>query len=635
MLNKINISAKKQILIVYVVLAVVTLAVFWQVNRYNFINFDDNLYVTRNSRIQSGITLEGFRWALGTKYSGLWNPLVWLSFMLDYQLYGLNADGYHLTNLILHIFSTLMLFWLFHRMTGAVWKSAFVAAVFALHPLHVESVAWIAERKDVLSAFFWMLTLCLYVNYTEKPVIRRYLLVLLFFVCALLSKPMVVTLPIIMILLDYWPLSRCCIGIQQRGITSDLKDVTPVSTNQGKKKTKSKKETPKKNISPSNIRKVPENKIAGIIPSWQLWEKLPFFVLSAVLVGITFYNPNTPDVSYIPVFKQFPFVSRLANAPVAFIIYLEKTFWPQDMAIFNPFAEHIPLWQVMETSLLIIVITVFVISAAKRMPYIFVGWLWFAITIAPVIGIIQISSTAPYAMADRYHYLPSIGISIILAWGIPSLIKSEEIRKKILFPAVIAILAILAVLTWKQCGYWKDNTTLFNHALRVTKNNYVAHHNLGLALFDQGKFKEAVEHFSRAISMKQDEAIFRYNRGNAYIKLGQYKRAIADYNEAISMKPDYTDAYSNRGLAFASIGQYGRAIEDYDETIRRKPGFFNAYYNKACSYALQKNVTLACSWLREAISRGYNDWKHLQEDKDFDNIRNESCFLELIKESKK
>ncbi|MGD0169110.1 MAG: hypothetical protein ABSE54_05235 [Smithella sp.] len=357
MLNKINISPEKQKLIIYIVLILATLAVFWQVNQYSFVNFDDHVYVTQNIHIQSGITLDGCRWALGTHYLGLWNPLVWLSFMFDYQLYGLNAGSYHLTNLILHILSALLLFWLFNRMTGAIWKSAFVAAFFALHPLHVESVAWIAERKDVLSAFFWMLTLCLYVYYTEKPVIKRYLPVVFSFVVALMSKPMVVTLPVIMILLDYWPLGRF------------------------------------------ELRK-------SDLMLWQLREKIPFFILSAVLVFITLYNPSQQDTSL----KAFSLIPRLANAPVAFVTYLEKTFWPHDMAVFYPFSDQLPVWQVLEATILIIVISVTVIVMAKRLPYLFVGWMWYAITIAPVIGIIQISVTAPYAMADRYHYLPETGL---------------------------------------------------------------------------------------------------------------------------------------------------------------------------------------------------------------------------------
>jgi len=467
MLNKINISPEKQKLIIYIVLILATLAVFWQVNQYSFVNFDDHVYVTQNIHIQSGITLDGCRWALGTHYLGLWNPLVWLSFMFDYQLYGLNAGSYHLTNLILHILSALLLFWLFNRMTGAIWKSAFVAAFFALHPLHVESVAWIAERKDVLSAFFWMLTLCLYVYYTEKPVIKRYLPVVFSFVVALMSKPMVVTLPVIMILLDYWPLGRF------------------------------------------ELRK-------SDLMLWQLREKTPFFILSAVLVFITLYNPSQQDTSL----KAFSLIPRLANAPVAFVTYLEKTFWPHDMAVFYPFSDQLPVWQVLEATILIIVISVTVIVMAKRLPYLFVGWMWYAITIAPVIGIIQISVTAPYAMADRYHYLPSIGLAVMLAWGIPALISSEAIRKKIILPVGIAAIAILAFLTWQQCGYWKDSMDLWNHTLKVTDYNWLAYN----------------------------------NRGTTYNRLGNYRQAIEDYNRAIKINPDYAIAYNNRGTVYLNQG---------------------------------------------------------------------------------
>lgn len=628
MCNKIKINFSNQILFVYVVLTVATLAVFWQVNGYDFVNFDDDFYITHNNLIQSGITSEGVRWAFNTKYYGLWNPLVWLSFMVDYQLYGLDAGGYHLTNLILHLFSFYLLFWLFHHMTSAVWKSAFVAVLFALHPLHVESVAWIAERKDVLSAFFWMLTLCLYVYYTEKPVVSRYLLVVVSFALALMSKPMVVTLPFIMLLLDYWPLKR----LGQQGIAYSPKNIIALAVDQKKKKNKSQKETLQPNASLFQSFRFPESRIAGIIPTWQIWEKTPFFFLSALLVGITFCPPDN-NVSYLPVFKQFPLVSRLANAPVAFVMNLEKTFWPRDLTIFYPFMEYIPLWRIIGSALLVIIITVFVIAAAKRVPNLFVGWFWFAVTIVPVIGVIQISQTTPYAMADRYHYLPSIGIGIMLAWGVPSFMQSDKVRKKILFPAAIIFLTVMGLLSWRQCGYWQNSITLWEHSLQVVKHNYLAHHNLGLALFDQGQFKEAVEHYSEAIRLKPDEAVFRYNRGNAYAKLDQNQLAIEDYNKTIDLKPYYTEAYHNRGLISARLGRYDLAIADYDEVIRRKPNHFNAYYNKACAYALQKNIVSACASLKEAINRGFHDWKHLQKDKDFDKIRNESCFLELIQEA--
>jgi tetratricopeptide (TPR) repeat protein len=473
MLNKINISPQNQKLIVYIFLTLATLAVFWQVTRFDFITLDDQDYIIHNNHIQSGVTPDGFHWAFSTKYFGLWNPLVWLSFMFDYKLYGLNAGGYHLTNLILHILSALLLFWLFNRMTGAVWKSAFVAAFFALHPLHVESVAWIAERKDVLSAFFWILTLCFYVYYTEKPVIKRYLLVLFCFVLALMSKPMVVTLPVVMILLDYWPLKR--FQLQKNNLIL-----------------------------------------------WQLKEKTLFFILSAILISITLYSPNKPDIT------QLPLVSRLANAPVSFMTYLGKTFWPHDLAIFYPFPEQLSAWQVLGTIILILIISASVIAAAKRLPYLFAGWLWFVTTLLPVIGIIQISLPAPCALADRYHYLPSIGITVMLAWGIPLLFKLKNTRRKILFPAAIVFLTILAVLSWKQCSYWKNNITLYSRALQVTKDNFLAHN----------------------------------NRGVVYAKIHQYQRAIEDFNTAIDLKQDYANPYDNRGAVY--LNQSNNKLGCYD-----------------------------------------------------------------------
>jgi hypothetical protein len=512
MLNKIDISPSRQKLIVYVVLAVVTLAIFWQVNQFDFVNIDDNIYVTENSHIQSGITIDGFRWAFSTRYADLWHPLIWLSFMFDYQLYGMNAGGYHLTNLILHILSTLLLFWLFCRMTGAVWKSAFVAAFFALHPLHVESVVWITERKDVLSAFSWMVTLCLYVYYTEKPAIRRYILVLFSFILALMSKPMVVTLPVVMILLDYWPLKR----FESR-----------------------------------------KNKTNFIL--WQLKEKITFFALSAVFSIMTIYaHYNKP-------LEHYPFSFRIANAFVSLITYLKKTFWPHDMAFFYPFPSQIPNWQVIGASLLIILISATVIVMVKRLPYLFVGWLWYLITITPVIGIIQDSDQA---MADRYYYLPSIGIAVMLAWGIPLLFQREDFGKKILFPAGIAVLFILAVLTWQQCGYWKNDIELFNHTLHIVPNYTYGY----------------------------------YDRGTAYAKLGQYRRAIEDYNQAISMNHNLSEAYNNRGTAYAKLGQYQRAIEDFNDAIRLRPDDAIFYRNRGLTHLNQGNKEFVCDDARKACA---------------------------------
>ena len=595
-------------MIVYIVLILVTLAVFWQMNQFDFIYLDDQVYVTGNLHIQSGITLEGFCWAFSTyDTDGLWHPLIWLSLMFDYQLFGLNACGYHMTNLILHILSTLLLFWLFNRMTGTIWKSAFVAGLFALHPLHVESVAWIAERKDALSAFFWMLTLCFYVYYTERPVIRRYLLVLFSFVFALMSKPMVVTLPVIMILLDYWPLGRF-------------------------------------------------QSIKGSLILWQLREKSLFLVLSAVLSIVTVYT------MYPNVIEYFPLGSRFANAPVSFVTYLEKTFWPHSLAVFYPFLYKLPIWQVLGSVLMIFVISIAAISMMKRMPYLFVGWLWYTITLLPVLGIIQ---NGTYAMADRYTYLPSIGIAVMLAWGVPFLFPRESTYKKILFPVGLIFLAILSVLTWKQCDYWKNGTTIFSHALQVTKDNYMAHNNLGAFLFAEGKTKEAIDHYDKSIGISPDLVISYANRGIAYAKLGQYQQAIKDYNKAIrltpdyakgyldlglyqrvidayneaihlksdlvdahynsgnaygnlgqklraaeyykediSLKQDYAEAYYNRGIAYAILGQYQRAIEDYNEAIRLKQDYAEAYNNRGSAYCIQGNNKLCCLDVQKACTLG-------------------------------
>lgn len=551
--NKINIDYSKQILIVYIVLTLVTLAVYWQVNRYDFVTIDDDFYVTNNSNVQSGITPESIHWAFTNH--GLLYPLVWISFMADYELYGFHAGGYHVTNIFLHLMSTLLLFWLLNRMTHSVWRSAFVAGLFALHPLHVESVAWIAERKDVLSGFFWMLTLCCYVYYTEKPVIKRYLLVLFSFILALLSKSMVITLPIVMLLLDYWPLGR---------LQSDKHQLS-------------------------------RTKIAGIIPLWQVKEKIPFIILSAFIAILTFsmfkYSP--------PYLERFSIWSRLANAPLSFVTYIRKTFWPYDLSILYPFPEQLPVWQVLGAVLAIFVISVAVVVAVKRSQYFLVGWLWYAVTILPVIGIIQVGNEA---MADRYSYLPSIGIYIMLAWGIPVLFPREEVRTKILFPAGIAFLFIMAVLAWNQCGYWKNSITLFNHTLQVTKDNSVAHRNLGNAFLAEEKNREAISHYNEAIRLNPKFADNYLVRGMAYDKMGQPLLAIIDFSEAIRHDNHYAGAYHVRGTGYNKSGQYQLAIDDFDKAIGLKQNYFEAYNSRGITYYKLGQYHLAIDDFNKAIS---------------------------------
>ncbi len=535
MFNKIHINPDRQKLIAYLVLTVLTFAVYWQVNQFDFVNFDDYHYIKHNIHVQSDITINSIYWAFSTKYFGLWNPLVWLSFMFDYKIFGLNAAGYHINNLILHILSTLLLFLLFNRMTKSIWKSAFVATLFALHPLHVESVAWISERKDVLSTFFWILTLCLYAYYTENPCTKRYLFVLFAFIAALLSKPMVVTLPVMMILLDYWPLKRF--------------------------------ETHKNNLM-----------------LWQLKEKIPFFILSIILIITTLYSPNNVDIPDNPNIKQFSLLFRMTNAPVAFVTYLEKTFWPHNMTIFYPVSEQIPLWYFGGASLLILMISIVTIIMIKHRPYLFVGWFWFVISIAPVIGIIQISLSAPYSIADRYHYLPSIGIAVMIAWGIPSLIKSKIIRNIFLLPAGITFIMVMAFLTWYQCGYWKNSIELWNHALKVTSNNTIAHNNRGAVYDEMGQYDLAIIDYDEIIKLQPSHYLAYYDRANMYSKLNHYKNAIRDYHEAIRLKPDFADAYYNRGTVYNHSGHYQLAIEDFNKAIDLKNNDASYFNNRGTVY---------------------------------------------------
>ena len=546
MLNKINSSSQRQKLIAYVVLTVVTIAIFWQVNQFDFINMDDNIYVTNNSHVQAGITLEGVIWAFTTTYAEFWHPLTWISLMLDYQLYGLNPGGFHLTNVILHILSTLLLFRLFNRMTGTVWESAFVSAFFALHPLRVESVAWVSERKDVLSVFFWMLTLCLYVYYTRKPVIGRYLLVLFCFICGLMSKPMVVTLPVVMILLDYWPLGRF--------------------------------ESHK-----------------GNVILLQFKEKFSFFILSAVFSIITLYAQYNPATEIIPLSY------RLTNALNSLVIYLGQILMPYDLVFLFSIPKQINILQTLTAFIFTVAISNIVIVNVKRFPYLFVGWIWYIITILPILGITHIGI---HWRHDLYTYLPSIGIAVMMTWGITSLVKSEKKRKFILFPVGIAVLTIMALLAWKQCGHWRDSISLYSHDILVTSNNYISYHNLASELNEKGKIMEAIDNYNNAIHIRPDSYKSYHGRGTAYDKLGQYQRAIADYNETIRLNADYGTAYNDRGTAYGKLGQYQHAIADFNEAIRLKPHLAAIYNNRGFAYFLQGNKKLGCSDAQKACELG-------------------------------
>lgn len=529
---------KKYAFFIIVFLIVTSCAAFGRIAGNDFINFDDDYYITENNQIKSGINSGSIKWAFTSLAVSNWHPLAWVSHMMDWSLFGPNASGHHLVSLLLHVGAVILLFLFLNKTTNNIWPAAFAAAFFALHPLRVESVAWVSERKDVLSMFFGMASLYAYAFYVESQKLSKYLLCLILFALALMSKPMLVSLPFVLMLLDYWPLGRW-----QKVWSGPIES---------------------------------RYQFAGKL----LWEKAPFILLTIASIIVTFLAQDKGN-SIITV-ESLNFYQRLSNAIFSYVAYLGKIFWPADLAVFYPYQLSIPLWKILAFALILILITIAVLYYIKKLPFLFVGWFWYLGTLVPVIGLVQVGTQS---MADRYTYLPSIGIAIVLAWLIPFLFQRTGLRKKLLFSMAIAIVCVLGFLTWMQCGYWKDSTTLFNHALRVTKDNYLAHNNFGVALSTQEIIKEAINHYDEAIRIKPDYAEAYYNRGTSYNKIGEYERSIEDFGISIRIKPDYAEAYYNRGIAYASMGNSQHAIKDYDKAIRIKPDYAEAYNNRGNVYA--------------------------------------------------
>jgi len=527
---------------VYSVLTLSTLLVFWQVRNFDFTNYDDNLYVTENQHVLSGLTQDGVIWAFTTGHASNWHPLTWLSLMLDCQLFGTNAGWMHLINLFLHLANTLLLFAVLRKITGSLWPSAFVAAAFALHPMHVESVAWIAERKDVLSTLFLLLTLAAYVSYVRRRGRVRYLLTVLLFAAGLLAKPMLVTLPFLLLLLDYWPLDR--FAAPRAVKTAAIPD---------------------------------RRRILYRI----IIEKIPFFALAAVSSVITFIvqkgSGAAPDINTLSL------QSRVANAFLSYTRYIDKMFWPQDLAVFYPLdARTIQSWQVVPCALLMIVVSVLAIRFGRKQKYLFFGWFWFVGTLIPVIGIIQVGSQA---YADRYTYIPYIGLFIIIAWGLPELLSKWPQRKIALGLSMVIVLTTLGICAHRQVSYWNNSTALFSHAIEVTKNNYIAHCNLGIAYGKLGRYQDEIEAYKQAIKIKPDYADAHYNLGTAYGRLGRYRDEIEAYKQAIRIKPDYAKAHYNLGIVYGELSRYQDAVEAYKQAIRIKPDYAEAQSNLGVAYS--------------------------------------------------
>ncbi len=579
-------------------LAIITLVVYWQVGGHEFIHFDDDAYVTANPHVAGGISGKNIIWAFTTVDCIYWQPVTFLSHMADVQIYGMNPRGHHLTNVVLHTASALLLFLLLLRLTGALWQSLFVAALFALHPLHVESVAWVAERKDVLGALFWFLTLYCYSEYVAKLKPSLYILTLFFFVLGLMSKPMLVMLPIVMLLMDFWPLDRYRLD----------------------------KEKPRQH-----------QLLARLITLAK--EKTLFFVCSLLSGIVTIYGQN--KLGGMPGFNEISFWLRCENALIAYVKYIGKTVWPSDLAILYSFPLYIPLWQVIGSLLILLFITATAIWAGSRYPCVAVGWFWFLITLVPVIGLTQAGSQP---MADRFTHIPGIGLSIMAGYGVPSLFNRLKFRQEVL--ALLFCLAITAsaLATWRQLGYWRDGISLFQHAVDVTRSpsdNHrthfllgnelalkgytdaaiveykeslklfyafpVAHKNLAFALEKRGYLDEAIKEQEAVLAMDPNNAGVHNSLGFIYFQKGDLDKAIKKYTQALTLDPNIVEAHNNMGLALAAKGNIDTAIEEYKAALRLNPNYAYSHYNLGFALAGKGNLDAAIYEYQETLRITPND----------------------------
>ncbi|MBT3416171.1 MAG: tetratricopeptide repeat protein [Nitrospina sp.] len=534
-----------------------TFLIYWPGVNNDFINFDDNEYVTENRQLQSGLTLESVRWAFTTASFANWHPVTWMSHMLDFQLYGLNPAGHHFTSLLIHAANVLLLFLLLNRMTGDPWKCAVVSALFAFHPINVESVAWIAERKNVLSTLFWLLTIWAYVLFVGHR--SRYLLMVLFFALGLMSKPMLVTLPFVLLLLDFWPLKRW--------------DFDP------------------------QAEKSKRGKLTTLVI-----EKIPLFILAIIASFATYFIQRSDGA--VKTLELFSLQARFNNALVSYMEYLGKTLWPTKLSIYYPHpGDSLPLWQGGVCAIILLALTVFVVRMAHRAPYLFVGWFWYLGTLVPVIGLIQVGEQA---MADRYAYIPLLGIFIIFAWGLPDLLSGWRHQKTALLALVGTVFPALMILTWIQVAYWKNSITILEHAIEVTDTEHpgfvMVHNNLGVALSDEGKDEEAIDHFKQAIQLKPEFSEAYYSLGVSLSKLSKFEESINPYRQAIRLKPDDADAHYNLGTSLSELKNFDTAISHFKQSIRLKPNMADVHYSLGLALSQQNKFKEAIPHYQRVVS---------------------------------
>ena len=530
-LTKKRISSRHLNMILCLLLAATTLTVYWQVHGYDFINYDDDVYVYNNPHINNGLTPDNIIWAFTTTEVSYWHPLTWISHMLDCQLFGLNPGWHHLVNLLFHMANTLLLFFLLKKMTGCTWESVIIAGLFALHPMHVQSVAWISERKDVLSTFFWLVTMWSYLRYVKHPAIISYFFVVLFFSMGLMSKPMVVTLPFVLLLMDYWPLNRL-------------------------------------NFQSSN-KNNQENPIFRLI-----LEKVPLFITLLLSCFVTFYSQI--HVGAVKSLDAIPIGARLANAIVSYVAYIQKLIYPSNLAVLYPHLGMPPLWKISLSCLLLICLSLLAVMNTMKRPYLIVGWLWYLGTLVPVIGLLQVGIQS---MADRYTYIPSIGLFIVVVFGLAELLTKFRVKKIFISISTIAVLLTYMTAARTQAGYWKNSNTLFEHALQVTSGNYTIHFNMGNTLVSQGRPEEAIHHYLEAVKINPGYLEARFNLGITLYNTGHTGDAIKQYLRVISIKPDFVEAYNYLGMAFLKVKNIDKAIVCFQKALKIDPNYLSANNN--------------------------------------------------------
>lgn len=549
--KKISISPE---LIVCFILCIMTFFAYMPVINHDFINLDDPFYVYANKYVNKGFTTEGFKWAFFSFHVSNWHPITWLSHMLDCQLYGLDPNMHHITNLVLHILNTILLFFIFFRATNYIWKSAFIAAFFALHPMHVESVAWISERKDVLSTFFMLLTFLFYIEYIRSQNKPKYWAAVFCFALGLMSKPMIVTLPFLLLVFDFWPLGRV-------------------------------------NFSWTNMNIICLAKL--------FFEKIPFFLLTFFSCLITIIAQK----GAIGSIASYPLSHRLCNSIISYLEYIRKLLNPVNLAIFYPYPEKNE-WTLFFISLsVLLTISLTAVFNAKKHPYFLSGWLWYIGTLVPVIGLVQVGNQS---MADRYTYIPYIGLFVIIVFGLYRFSEQAINNKRIVHIVFIFILVFFIFVTRFQVRLWDNSVSILGHTIKVTNDNFEANINLGGALMDKKKYPEAIRCFSEAIRIKPESRVAHSDIGVAFMMMNQYDKAIQSFMKAIELKADLESAYYNIGYIYFRQGRFTDSIKYFHKTTQLNPENVNAYINIGAVYAILGDFDQAILCYQKAHQLGHS-----------------------------